>query len=170
MLPSHTHPIVAIARRWIGTPYHHQASVCGVGCDCLGLVRGVYRDATGVDPESPPAYSRDWAEARGAETMLDAAARHLTPVAIEHARPGHVLIFRLRPDTVAKHAAILATETTMIHAIEGADACEVTFSPWWRRRLAAVFAVPNLPPPPCGEGQGVGVKCAQAERLASGTN
>ncbi len=143
MLPQHTHPIVALARRWIGTPYHHQASVCGVGCDCLGLVRGVYRDATGRDPESPPAYSRDWAEARGLETMLDAAARHLTLVPIGHARPGHVLIFRLRADTVAKHAAILATDTTMIHAIEGADACEVSFSPWWRRRLAAAFAFPT---------------------------
>ena len=29
--------------RWIGTPYRHQASLKGVGCDCLGLVRGVWR-------------------------------------------------------------------------------------------------------------------------------
>jgi NlpC/P60 family putative phage cell wall peptidase len=134
--------IVALARGWIGTPYHHQASVRGVGCDCLGLVRGVYREATGCDPEAPPAYSRDWAEATGAETMLDAAARHLTQVAPDDAAPGHVLIFRLRPGLVAKHAAILATPTTMIHAIEGAPVAEVAFSPWWRRRLAAVFAFP----------------------------
>jgi cell wall-associated NlpC family hydrolase len=33
--------IVAEARTWIGTPYRHQASLKGVGCDCLGLVRGV---------------------------------------------------------------------------------------------------------------------------------
>ena len=136
--------IVAAARRWIGTPYHHQASVRGIGCDCLGLVRGVYREVTGLDPETPPAYSRDWAEARGIETMLDAAARHLAPVAIADARPGHVLIFRLRADTVAKHAAIMATPETMIHAIEGVPACEVSLSPWWRRRLAAVFEFPAL--------------------------
>lgn len=33
--------IVAAARQWLGTPYRHQASVRGVGCDCLGLIRGV---------------------------------------------------------------------------------------------------------------------------------
>jgi hypothetical protein len=35
--------IIAEARSWIGTPYAHQASVKGIGCDCLGLVRGVWR-------------------------------------------------------------------------------------------------------------------------------
>ena len=122
-------PIVTAARRWIGTPYHHQASLRGVGCDCLGLVRGVYRDLTGLEPETPPAYSRDWAEARGIETMLDAAARHLTPVALADAKPGDVLIFRLRADTVAKHAAIMASPLTMIHAIEGVPALRSQLRP-----------------------------------------
>ena len=36
--------IVAEAHRWIGTPYRHQASLRGVGCDCLGLLRGVWRE------------------------------------------------------------------------------------------------------------------------------
>ncbi|MGA8997361.1 MAG: peptidase P60, partial [Pseudolabrys sp.] len=39
--------IVAETRRWIGTPYRHQASLIGVGCDCLGLVRGVWRAVVG---------------------------------------------------------------------------------------------------------------------------
>ena len=34
---------LAEARRWIGTPYQHQASVLGAGCDCLGVLRGVWR-------------------------------------------------------------------------------------------------------------------------------
>ena len=139
-----THPIVTLARGWIGTPYHHQASLQGVGCDCLGLVRGVYRQYTGTDPETPPAYSRDWAESTGSETMLDAAARHLSSVPFDQLSPGHVLIFRLRAGLIAKHAAILATPTTMIHAIEGAPAAEVAFSPWWRRHLAAAFELPRL--------------------------
>lgn len=33
--------IVNAARSWLGTPYHHQASLRGVGCDCLGLIRGL---------------------------------------------------------------------------------------------------------------------------------
>ncbi len=138
------HPIVTQARTWIGTPYHHQAAVSQVGCDCLGLVRGVYLQHIGRDPETPPPYSRDWAEATGIETMIAAASRHLTPVALADAAPGHVLIFRLRAGMVAKHASILATPTTMIHAIDGVPVAEVTFSPWWRRHLAAVFAFPLL--------------------------
>jgi hypothetical protein len=39
--------IVAETRAWIGTPYRHQASLKGVGCDCLGLVRGVWRAVIG---------------------------------------------------------------------------------------------------------------------------
>lgn len=134
--------VVAAARAWIGTPYHHQASVKGVGCDCLGLVRGVWREIYGFDAETPPAYSRDWAEASGVETMLAAAGRHLVPVGIKEAQPGDVLIFRIRSDAVAKHAAILATASTMIHASEGAPVAEVALSPWWRRRIAAAFAFP----------------------------
>ena len=48
--------IVAIARGWIGTPYVHQASVKGAGCDCLGLLRGVWREVHGEEPEAAPAW------------------------------------------------------------------------------------------------------------------
>ena len=46
--------IIAAARGWIGTPYRHQASLKGVGADCLGLVRGVWREVMGDEPEPPP--------------------------------------------------------------------------------------------------------------------
>lgn len=138
--------IVVAARQWIGTPYHHQASRRGVGCDCLGLVRGVWRDLYGREAETPPPYSRDWAEASGVETMLSAAQRHLAPVACANVRPGDVLIFRLRADCVAKHVAILATPSTMIHASEGSPVAEVALSPWWRRRIAAAFVFPGSSP------------------------
>jgi NlpC/P60 family putative phage cell wall peptidase len=55
--------IVQEARGWIGTPYMHQASLKGVGCDCLGLVRGVWREVLGAEPEQAPPYSATWAEA-----------------------------------------------------------------------------------------------------------
>ncbi len=132
--------IVAEARAWINTPYHHQASLKGVGADCLGLVRGVWRGIRGVEAEVPPAYSRDWAEAAGEETLLAAAGRHLRPVAIADVQPGDVVIFRFRPNMPAKHTGILVSATTFVHAMEGGAACEVTLSPWWRRRIAGVFA------------------------------
>jgi NlpC/P60 family putative phage cell wall peptidase len=55
-----TAAIVSEARAWIATPYVHQQATKGAGCDCLGLVRGVWRAVMGTEPERPPAYSMDW--------------------------------------------------------------------------------------------------------------
>ena len=134
--------IVRAARAWLGTPYHHQASLRGVGTDCIGLVRGVWRDLYGAEPQAVPAYTRDWAEASGIETLLAAGRRHLVEIASADAAPGDVLVFRWRRGAVARHAAILATPATMIHALEGAPVSEVALTPWWRRHLAAAFAFP----------------------------
>jgi NlpC/P60 family putative phage cell wall peptidase len=46
--------VIAAARLWLGTPYVHQASVLGAGCDCLGLARGIWRDLHGPEPVTPP--------------------------------------------------------------------------------------------------------------------
>jgi len=54
--------VIVAARAWLGTPYHDQASLKGVGCDCLGLARGVWREVVGPEPFPIPAYSRDWGE------------------------------------------------------------------------------------------------------------
>ncbi|NEW88752.1 peptidase P60 [Rhodopseudomonas sp. WA056] len=139
--------IVAEARSWIGTRYRHQASVKGVGCDCLGLVRGVWRACLGEEPEMPPPYAPDWAEAGGDETLAAAALRHLVPVPCDAFDRGDVLLFRWRDGCVAKHAAIASSPTTMIHAHDGAAVCEVAITPWWRRRLAYAFTFPGIADP-----------------------
>ena len=75
--------LVLEARRWIGTPYQHQASLKGAGCDCLGLIRGVWRACIGPEPERFEPYSADWAEATREERLALAGARHFSPVALE---------------------------------------------------------------------------------------
>jgi NlpC/P60 family putative phage cell wall peptidase len=138
--------IVARARAWIGTPYHHhQASCRQAGADCLGLVRGVWREIYDDDAELPPAYSQDWAETSGIETLLDAANRHLRPVAVDKTAAGDVVVFRLRAGVVAKHTAIMTGPDRFVHAMEGGPACEVALMPWWRRRIAGAFAFPGVP-------------------------
>jgi len=136
--------IVAEARLWLGTPYHHQASALGIGVDCVGLVRGILRARLRVDPDIPAVYSRDWAEASGRETLLEAARVHLSEIDPANAQPGDILVFRFRPHMVAKHAAVLASPQTMIHAIEGAAVGEVRCNGWWRRRVAGAFAFPGI--------------------------
>ena len=134
---------VALARGWIGTPYQHQACVKGAGTDCLGLVIGVWREMGGPVPPRP-AYTPDWAEASGRETLLDAARAYLVPIRNRDARPGDVLAFRLRPDLPVKHLGILATPTTFIHAYARRAVCESAFVPFWRRRHSHTFRFPGI--------------------------
>lgn len=137
--PSLADEVVAIARGWIGTPYRHQASLKGIGCDCLGLIRGIYRELHGEETEAVPPYAPDWAEAAGAETLAAAGRRHLDEVGVTEIQPGDVILFRWRPQHPAKHAGILATPTTFIHAYDGTAVVESPLSPWWARRLAFAF-------------------------------
>lgn len=130
------------ARSWIGTPYQHQASAKGAGCDCLGLVRGVWRALYGAEPELTPAYTPDWAERQGAETLLQAAQRHLTEAAI--AAPGDVVLFRMDARSPIKHAAILDQDDHIIHAYWGRAVVRSRFAPWWRARAAAAFSFPSV--------------------------
>ena len=142
--------IVPIARAWLGTPYRHQASVRGVGCDCLGLVRGVWRELHGAEAEPVPAYRPDWAEVSDSETLLDAARRWLTELPLSAIQPGDVLLFRMAPGALVKHCAILTAlpnardpQARMIHAYWGRAVVESWLGPWWRRRLVAVFRFPG---------------------------
>ncbi|NWG45989.1 MAG: C40 family peptidase [Alphaproteobacteria bacterium] len=139
----HCNRIIAEARSWLGTPYKHRAAVKGAGCDCLGLVMGVYAALVGPVPEDPPPYSRDWAEAAGEETLLAAARRHLVELPVAEAGPGDVLIFRILTGRICKHAGILSRPGHMIHAMEGHGVVEIALSPWWRRKVAAAFAFPG---------------------------
>ncbi|MFC6196584.1 NlpC/P60 family protein [Ponticaulis profundi] len=136
--------ILREARSWIGTPYRHQASVKGAGTDCLGLVRGIWRAVYQAEPEAPPPYTPDWAEALGQDTLLEAARRHMTEQAIGDARSGDLILFRMGLGTPAKHAAIMSGQDTIIHAYWGRSVCETRLVPWWRRRIAAVFEFPDI--------------------------
>jgi NlpC/P60 family putative phage cell wall peptidase len=131
--------VITIARSWLGTPYLHQASVKGVGCDCLGLIRGVWREVYGTEPETPPPYASDWAEVRTDDPLMDAALRHMIPKALDVYEPADVALFRWREGLPAKHCAILTSPTTMIHAHDGACVAEVPFRPWWQRHVVGLF-------------------------------
>jgi NlpC/P60 family putative phage cell wall peptidase len=136
--------IIAAARAWVGTPYQHQTSLLQVGCDCLGLVRGVWRDVYGDEPEQAPPYVADWAEATGLETLANAASRHMTEIAPKDFKAGDLLLFRWRAHLPAKHAGVATGRDRMIHAQEGARVAEVWLTPWWTRRIAFAFRFPGV--------------------------
>lgn len=136
--------IVAEALSWVGTPYRHQASLKGVGCDCLGLIRGLWRARVGPERERVPAYTPDWAEASGAETLCEAARRHMREIAPGAAEAGDVMLFRWRDGLPAKHAGLIVAPGRMVHAQEGVGVAEISLCRWWRRRAAFAFRFPGV--------------------------
>lgn len=140
-----SHPAVTEARLWVGTPYLHQASVRGVGCDCLGLLRGVWRTLYGAEPEQVPPYTPDWSEPQGDEQLTRAALRHM-PLAGAELCEGQVLLFRMRRGAVAKHLGLVSAAgaaPAFIHAYSGHGVVESPLSAPWRRRVAARFEFPK---------------------------
>jgi NlpC/P60 family putative phage cell wall peptidase len=142
MMPAIADEIVAAARGWIGTPYLHQASVRGHGCDCLGLVRGVWREVCGAEPDGLPRYTRDWGEVSGEEHVLELASRLLQPAAMPLAA-GDLIVFRWQAGTVAKHLGIATGPARFIHSWEGSGVAEVSLVPFWRARIARTFRFPR---------------------------
>ncbi len=138
--------VVQVARTWIGTPYVHQASCKGAGADCLGLVRGIWRDLLGAEPCPIPAYTQDWAEPGRHEVLLEAAQRLLIAAPIDALGCGDVIVFRMRAGAVAKHLGVQASVgpgATFIHAYSGHGVVESPLSTPWARRIVARFRFPE---------------------------
>ena len=143
MSASVTADVVRVARSWIGTPYLHQASMKGAGCDCLGLVRGVWREIHGREPRPVPAYSPDFSEPQRVERLWAEARVHMRQKGDWEAdEPGELLLFRMRRGGVAKHlgiAAELGARPSFIHAYSGRGVVESPLTQPWRRRIVARF-------------------------------
>ncbi len=135
--------VIAIARSWLGTPYHDQASLSGVGCDCLGLARGVWREVVGPEPFLIPPYSRDWGETGPREVLAEGARRMMIEVPPAEAGPGALVLFRMKPRAIAKHVGILTGNDSFLHAYERLGVIEEPLTPSWRRRIAFAFLFPQ---------------------------
>lgn len=51
--------VCTLARRWLGTPWHHQARVQGAGVDCAQLLIAVYAEAGLLAAFDPGNYAID---------------------------------------------------------------------------------------------------------------
>jgi cell wall-associated NlpC family hydrolase len=112
--------VVAEARSWIGTPYHHAADVKGRqgGVDCAMLLVRVYCDLGLVEPFDPRPYTRDWMLHRDEERYLGfllARARMVDAPGL-----GDVVLFRV--GRCYAHGGVVSRPSplTIVHAFAGA--------------------------------------------------
>jgi NlpC/P60 family putative phage cell wall peptidase len=134
--------VVKEARRWLGTPYRHQAAMRRAGCDCLGLVRGIWRALYGSEPQTVPPYSADWRDG-GAGCELEQAARKHLALRDGALEPGDLILFALIRHRPARHCGIMVEEGRFIHAQEHLGVVEIALSDAWQRRIAGAFIFPG---------------------------
>jgi NlpC/P60 family putative phage cell wall peptidase len=110
------------ARKWIGTPFHHQGRLIGVGVDCAGVVVGVAH-ALGLAESynDPRDYSR---EPDG--SMARILSAHLDKVPWKDRQSGDVV--HVAWSRLPQHVGILTGRGTLIHAYGKAGCVESPLS------------------------------------------
>ena len=94
--------VVAEARTWLATPFHHQARLKGVGVDCAGLCIGVARALGLIDPAwDVHGYDRN----PDGRTLMAACLEQMDPTDQADMQPGDVLMVRF--DTHPQHLGLL---------------------------------------------------------------
>jgi NlpC/P60 family putative phage cell wall peptidase len=140
--------IVSEARRWLRTPYHHQAVVRGVGVDCVGLIRGVGH-ATGALPEDKEAWARFGGYSRIPNPRrMGEGMRQFLRLVEGTPQPGDIAWLEWRDD-LPMHLAILASDSrggaTLIHSYSDAGGVvEHGLTPEWLARIKSWWRYPNL--------------------------
>lgn len=137
--------IVAQARTWLDTPYHHQGRLKGVGVDCIGYLVGVGLEC-GVDCDRPewrsyPRVPRD-------DGIL-VALREVCGPSVVTWGPGDILCFWMQERRKLPHHLGFATDVGIIHTHGGAGrVVENALNDWWMTRFLAAFTFPGVAPWP----------------------
>lgn len=131
--------VSAQARLWLGTPYHHQARLRGVGVDCAGLIMGVGAELGLLD-----VHYRNYSPTPHHGTLRKICDSHL--LRIEAPEPGCVLLmgFVVGP-AQEQHLGIYTDAETLVHAYAHAGACvEHRYSSAWRSRTRQLYRYPGV--------------------------
>lgn len=144
-LPGINKQVLKIAHTWLGTPYRHQAAIKGSGCDCIGLITGIWLDVLNQMPAGfvMPPYTAWWAEETGLSLMVDNGFKYMIPIRVEDKMPGDILMYRMLRRGQTKHAGIYAGNNEMIHAYAGHNVMKTALVNNIGAKLTHVFRYPT---------------------------
>lgn len=137
--------IIAEALSWIGTPYIHQASLKHKGCDCVGLLIGVWREVYGSLPADfkLPTYTPNWAEESKTNLMTDIAQEYLETVDVDKYSVGDIVMYRMLKSAPTKHCGIIVSPTEIVHAYSKYGVVKTPFIQNKTIKLTHVFKFPE---------------------------
>ena len=100
------------ALTWLGTPYHHQGRVKGVGVDCATLLCEVYEKVGLMDHLDPRPYPPDWHMHQLGQRYLE----HVLSVCyeVDEPQPGDIVLYHF--GKCISHGAIVVEWPTIIHS------------------------------------------------------
>lgn len=135
--------VVAEARTWLGTPYHLQACLKGVGVDCAMLLAGVAHGCGMCSQPFPPRrYSPQWALHAYRETLMETmvASGLVVPLPLTDVGLADIVGFRWGAG-VLSHVGLISccAPWRMIHAAQGQRVMEVGLQAMWASALAAAW-------------------------------
>lgn len=125
--------IVAEARTWLNTPFHHQGRVKSVGVDCAGVIIGTADTLRLLsDFEDKP-----YAKSPSADQLRTTLKNYMIEIAVNEAKSGDVLLFAF--DREPQHVAFL-TDIGILHAYAQVRKCvEHSFDAVWKSRVRGAY-------------------------------
>lgn len=106
--------IVAEARSWLGTPYHHRARVKGAGVDCAQILIAVFAAVGLIDDFDPGEYPPDWMLHRDDERFRRFVEAYADPIARANLLPGDLALYQV--GRCFAHGAIVIDWPLVVHA------------------------------------------------------
>lgn len=116
LTPEEQARVVALARSWIGTPFHPHARQRGVGVDCAQLLVAVYSEAGLMPAIRVPRLPADWHLHSPEEHYLRTLRMYAAPVRAPWAA-GDILVYRGAHWPSAGHAGIYVGDGRIVHAV-----------------------------------------------------
>lgn len=134
------HKLIEVARSYLGTPFHHQGRLPGIGLDCAGLVICAHR-ACGIELRDVEGYSRYPQHLR----MRQYCRENAEEIPVEKALPGDTILFWVARPGLEQHLAML-TDYGIVHAVAGRKVVEAAFTGQWRNQAATAYRVSGVDP------------------------
>jgi cell wall-associated NlpC family hydrolase len=106
--------IVAEAKSWLGTPYHHYGKLKGIGADCSQMPIKVYAAAGVFEDFDTGPYPTDWHLHRAEERYLGFVRRRAREITLREVKPGDFAVFKI--GRCFAHGAIVIDWPLVIHA------------------------------------------------------
>lgn len=127
--------VVAEAHEWLGTKYHPNARLKGIGCDCLTILAGVFENCGLVLNAEIPHYSPEFMLHQSEEKYIEGLKRYTREV--DTPQPGDIAVWKF--GRCFSHAAVVIEWPRVIHAYVGSTVTleDISKAEWLRMMGAA---------------------------------